>query len=378
MGKNYIHINAGKVKLTKYNRLTGALSTDPADIRVCTETINGISRKRSTETYELPDGNSNYPAGIYAKGMKYDVGIEFSNMTSETLAFMSNAVLQTVSENMKEIIDTGIPAASPYEITALGNVVGTPIILDTNNQPLAKVTSEPGINQYSITPGTTGTKQSMTKAVTTKASTAGTATLTITAAGSVALATGKAVTVNLTAVDVNTNASEIRSALQSDPDISNYFDIGGAAADVTLTRKVAAETESEAFDFALVDAVGAVLGATTPVAGVADVPAKFVFNASNAGAPITLEYDFAATGVEKYVLPENPVIPVIQMEIVHETLSQDKTARYKNNSRISKMQLTGDIAEDLAREHKPSTFNFTAIKPAGKNVVENKKVQIAL
>ena len=376
--KNYIHVNAGKVKMTKYNRLTGALSTDPADIRVCTETIEGITRKRTTETYELPDGNSNYPAGIYEKGIKYDVGINFSNMTSETLAFLSNAILQIVSENMKEIIDAGIPAVSPYEITALGNVVGTPIILDTNNQPLTKVASAPGINQYSITVGTTGTKQAMTKTVTTKASTAGTATVTVTAAGSVALATGKAVTVNLTTVDVATNASEIRSALQSDPDISNYFDIGGIGADVTLTRKVAAATESEAFDFALGTAVAAALGATTPVAGVADVPAKFVFNASNAGAPITLEYDFAATGVEKYVLPENPVIPVIQMEIVHETLSQDKTTRYKNNSKISKMQLTGDIAEDLAREHKPSTLNFTAIKPAGLNVVENKKVQITL
>ncbi len=42
------------------------------------------------------------------------------------------------------------------------------------------------------------------------------------------------------------------------------------------------------------------------------------------------------------------------------------------------MQLTGDVVEDLEREHKPSTLNFTAIKPAGANVVENKKVQIAL
>ena len=214
--------------------------------------------------------------------------------------------------------------------------------------------------------------------ITQAATTAGTATVTIVAVGSPALVTGKTITVNLTAATVDINASEIRSAIQSDSDISSYFDIGGTAADITLTRKIAAATESESFNFALDTAVGAVLGATTPIAGVADIPAKFKFNASNAGAPITLEYDFAATNVEKYVLPENPIIPVIQMEIVHETLSQDKTTRYKNNSRISKMQLTGDIAEDLAKEHKPSTLNFTAVKPAGKNVVENKKVQIAI
>jgi hypothetical protein len=380
MGKNYIHINAGKVKLTKYDRMTGALSTNPADIRVCTETINGITRKMSTETYELPDGNSNYPAGIYEKGVKYEIGVEFSNLTSETLAFLKNAVLQTVSENMKEIVDTGIPSSAPYEIAALGNVTGTPIILDSNNQPFVKVASAPDINQYNITPGTTGTKQSMTKAVTTKASTAGTALITIAAAGSPALSSGKTVTVNLTTVDVATNASEIRSVLQSDPDIANYFDIGGADANanVTLTRKVAAAPESESFDFALGTAVDAVLGDTTAVVGIADVPAKFVFNPSNAGAPVTLEYDFVATGIEKYVVPQNATIPVVQMEIVHETLSQDKTTRYKNNSKISKMQLTGDISEDLAREHKPSTLNFTAIKPAGQNVIENKKVQIAL
>ncbi len=377
MGKNQININAGKVKMTKVDPFTGALSTNPQNIRVCTEVVNSISRKMSVDTYELPDGNSNYVAGVYEKGVKYDLGIEFSNISSETIAFVKNAIIEIVAGIMKEITDTAIPDTAPYEITALGNVTGTPTILDSNNQPFTKVDSNPGINQYSITAGTTGTRQSMTKTVTTKASTAGTATITITAAGSPALASGKAVTVNLSATDAKTNASEIRSVLQADPDITYYFDVGGTDADVVLTRKLAAASESEAFTFALDTAVGAALGTTTSVPGAADVPAKFKFNASNAGAPITLEYDYEAAGIEKYVIPENATIPVIQMEIVHETMSADKTTRYKNNSKISRMQLKGDIDENLAREHKPMTLNFTAIKPAGKNVIENKKVKIS-
>ncbi len=378
MSKDFLAINSGRVILTKYNPQTGALSTDPKDKRICTETCDKITRKKSLKTYEIPDGSSNYPAGSYETGVTYNVGINFTTLNSATLAFLQNAEIKNASGNIKELAAISIPTESPYKIKALGNIVGTPTILDSECNPFAKVEITPSVNQFKVTAGTSGTKQSMTKTVTTKASTAGTATATIIAAGSAALASGKAVTVNLTTVDVNTNASEIRSALKADNDISAYFDIGGTAADVVLTRKSPAAAESEAFNFALVTAVGAVLGTTTSVPGVASTPSEIEFHASDAGKPITTEYVFEAPMIESYDIDENHINPVVQIEIIHETLSKDKMKRYKNNSIISRAQLTGDIDENLARQHESTMLNFLAIKPVGTKVINNKKTEIPL
>lgn len=366
------------VILTKYNPETGALSTDPKDIRICTETCDEISVQTEIQTYEIQNGNSNYPAGIYETGVVHNVGVRFTTINSATLAFLQNAELRIESGLMKELTQTSIPTEAPYEIPALGNVSGDGVVIDSESKRFTKVSSNPGINQYSITPGTTGTRQSMAKSVTAAATTAGTATITITAAGSPALASGKAVVVNLSDTSINANASEIRSALESDPDISGYFDIGGEDSEVILTRKVAADAESEAFSFALGTAEGATMGATTTIPGEPDVPSKFVFNAANKGQPITLSYDFYASGIEAYDIDENAINPVVQIEIIHETMSRDKTKKYKNYSKISRAQLTGNIDIKLARQHDPVTLTFTAIEPVGRKVVKNKKVEIPL
>lgn len=378
MSKDFLAINAGRVIFTKYDPLTGALSTDPKDRRICTETIDGITRSKAITKYDIPDGNSNYPAGSYETGVTYNVGINFTTLNTETLAFLQNSVITKGEGQIREVTQITVPAESPYEVDALGVIVGTPTILDNENNAFAKATGVPGVGQFKVTAGTEGTKQSIAKTVTTATTTAGDANITITAAGHHALVEGKTVTVTLTESDENTNASEIRSVLRADPDISNYFDIGGTNAEVKLTRKVAAETESESFDFELDSAVGAVLGATVAVAGVATVKGKIGFNVADAGRPITLVYDFEADIVESYSVEDNATHPDVQIEIIHETLSVDKTKKYKNNSIVSKATLTGNIDENLARQHVATTLNFSTVKPVGTKVVDNKKTEIPL
>lgn len=378
MSKDFLAINAGRVILTKVDPLTGALSIKPEDRRICTETCDGITRKKTINTYDIPDGNSNYPAGIYEEGVTYAVGINFTTLNTATLAFLQNSELKKGAGTIKELVETMVPTEAPYEIEALGNIVGTPTVLDDESNGFALVTGNPVVNQFKITAGTSGTKQSMTKTVTDAATTAGEATITIKAAGSPTLKDGKAITVNLTASDEATNASEIRSVLLSDVDIVNYFDVSGTGADIVLTKKAVAAAESESFDFALVDAEGAVLGATVAVPGVASTKSKFTFAAADAGKTVFLEYVFEAAEVEAYDIDENHINPTVQIEIIHETLSKDKTKRYKNNSTISRAQLTGDIDENLAKQHAASTLNFTATKPAGTKVVMNKKTEIPL
>lgn len=131
-----------------------------------------------------------------------------------------------------------------------------------------------------------GVKQIMSKTVTTAATTAGTATVTITAPGSVALKTGKAIEVTLTKGTKDENAGEIRDALSADADIAAYFVVGGAAAAITLTRKVAAANETEVFDFALGIAEGAVMSATVDTDGKAD---------KKVGLPIFVNVDDGGT-----------------------------------------------------------------------------------
>lgn len=376
--KNVIKINAGRLKMTKYDPLTGALSTDPKDIRVCTETVQEIQKKKSVGTYELPDGNSDYPMGVYENGVKYDVAVILSDMSSDTMAFLNNAELTQGTKKVKDIQEIIIPEDAPHEVKLLGDVVGIPSVIDKNNFKWGYVTDEPKVNEFKVTAGTPGTKQAMSRTVTTAATTAGTAKVTIKAAGSPALASGKDITVNLTKVDAETNGLEIRTALQSDRDVAAYFDIGGTGAEINLTRKVTAGNEVETFDFALVDAVGAVLDATVPTAGVATIPAKIVFNAANAGVPVVVEYDFNADMVEGYAEKKVALLPVIFMEIVHDTLSSDKTKKYRNNTTLKKMQYTGSFDETYKREHSPETLNFTVVKPDGEDVTDNKKYEIPL
>lgn len=378
MSKNAIKINAGKVKMTKYNLLTGALSTDPKDIRICTETVQEIQKRKSFDTYELPDGNSDYPMGIYEKGVKYDVSLIFSDMSTETIAFLNNAEIKSASGVVKEIANVVVPLASPYEVELIGNVYGTPNVIDTNNFGWGKVTTTPNVNEFKVVDGTLGTKQSMATKVTDAATEAGKVEVTVKASGSPALANGKAIEIDVTNSDVNTNALEIRTALQSDRDVADYFDISGEDANIVLTRKVIAANEVESFVFDNNLVAGIALDTVVPTAGVKTIPAKMVFNAANAGTPITIEYDFNADAIETYLEKKTSLLPILLIEIVHETLSSDKTKKFKNNAIFKRMQYTGSFDETLKREHSPETLLFTTIRPDGDDVVENKKVEIAL
>lgn len=265
MSKDYLAINSGRVIFTKIDPLTGALSTKPEDKRICTETCDGITRSKALNTYEIPDGNSNYPAGIYETGVTYNIGINFTTLNTATLAFLQNSKITNAAGTMKEFVETMIPMEAPYEIEALGKIVGTPTVLDDESVP---------------------------------------------------------------------------------------FD------EAELEEPVAGEFEV--------------------VAGVAPENDKFVFAAADAGKTVFIEYVFEADEVEAYDVDENHVNPVVQIEIIHETLSKDKTKRYKNNSTISRAQLSGNLDENLNKQHAPSTLNFTAIKPAGSKVVMNKKAEIPL
>ena len=266
MSKDFLAINAGRVIFTKFDPLTGALSTDPKDKRICTETIDGITRSKSIQTYDIPDGNSNYPAGTYETGVTYNVGINFTTLNTETLAFLQSAKITKAAGTIKAVIQAVIPFETPYEIVALGKIVGDPTILDSESVSFTKATE----------PATPTAKQ-----------------------------------------------------------------------------------------------FGVVVG-TEPA------PDKIVFNEADKGKPITMEYVFNATEVEGYDIEENAIHPAVQIEIIHETLSVDKTKKYLNNSIVNKATLTGNIDENLAKQHAATTLNFAAIKPNGTKVVRNKKTEIPL
>lgn len=271
MSKDYLAINTGRVILTKVDPLTGALSKKPEDKRICTETCDGITRQKALNTYEIPDGNSNYPAGVYEEGIAYTVGINFTTLNSATLSFLQNSEIKTGKGTIKELVETMIPMEAPFEIEALGKIDGDPTIIDDESKPFTKV---------------------------------------------------------------------------EDPEE------GDPVKPTTNEFKV--------------------------VAGTAPENDKITFAEADAGKTVFIEYVFEADEVESYDVDENHINPTVQIEIIHETLAKDKTKRYKNNSTISRAQLTGNIDENLAKQHAASTLSFQAIKPAGTKVVMNKKTEIPL
>lgn len=130
-----------------------------------------------------------------------------------------------------------------------------------------------------------GTKQAMSKAVTTGASAAGETTVTITAAGSVALADGKDITVALEIGNEAATATAIETALKADDDVKAFFDITRSTATVTLTAKVPADNDDTMdFEFDAGDS-GAAMGDTSHVAGIAD---------KKIGLPIIINADSTA------------------------------------------------------------------------------------
>ena len=260
MSKDYLAINAGRVVFTKFDPDTGALSTMPENKRICTEACDGITRSKTLNTYEIADGNSNYPAGIYDTGMTYAVGINFTTLNADTLAFLQGVAITKGAGKIKEVASIVVPMETPYEVALLGVVDGVPTVLDDESTPF-------------------------TATVTTGA-----------------------------------------------PAVKEF--------------EVASDT--------------------------------IVFNEADAGKPLMIEYTFEAMEVESYDIDENGTHPAVQVEIIHETMSVDKTKKYKNNSIVNKMTLTGNIDENLARQHAPTTLNFNAIKPLGSKVVRNKKTSIPL
>lgn len=378
MSKDYLAINAGRVILTKVDPLTGALSIKPEDKRICTETCDGITRSKALNTYEIPDGNSNYPAGIYETGVAYNIGINFTTLNTATLAFLQNSKITNAAGTIKELVETMIPMEAPYEIEALGKIAGTPTVLDSESNPFAETIGNPVFGEFKVEDGIDGVRQSMSKKVTTAATLAGTVKLNIKAVGSFPLKDGKEIIVDVSSGAKEDNASEVRSVLLSDPDIVSYFEVGGTGDEVILTKRKADANESMAFNFTLGTATTFALGTTTAVAGVASSPSKVVFSQADAGKSVFIEYVFEADEVEAYDVEENHINPTVQIEIIHETLSKDKTKRYKNNSTISRAQLSGNLDENLNKQHAPTTISFTAIKPAGRNVVSNKKAEIPL
>jgi len=265
MSKDYLPINAGRVILTKVDPMTGALSKKPEDKRILTEVCDGITKKKSLKTYEIADGNSNYPAGIYEEGAETIIDIGLNTLNTATLAFLQNAEIKKAAGNMKELTQVMIPMEAPYEINALGKIVGDPTVLDDEDMPFAKATAEPAkTKEFKVTVG-----------------------------------------------------------------------------------------ELEA-------------------------PDKITFSEADAGKTVTIEYVFEATEVESFDEDENPINPVLQIEIIHETLSRDKLNKYKNNSIISRAQLNGDVSESIKKQSGTTTLSFKAIKPAGTKVVMNKKTEIPL
>lgn len=266
MGKDFIPINAGRVILTKVDPLTGALSKKPEDRRILTEVCDSISKKKSLKTYDIPDGNSNYPAATLTEGVEDTIGIGLNTLTDETLAFLQNSKINKAAGTIKEFAPAKIPDVAPYEIKTLGKIVGDPIVLDSEDVPFTKAEGEvePTTKQFKVTAGTL------------------------------------------------------------------------------------------------------------------EEPDKIVFSADDAGKEIFLVYTFEAKEVTSYDEDENPINPVVQIEIIHETLSRDKTKRYKNNSIISRAQLSGDIDQTLKKQAGTTTLNFKTVKPAGSKVVYNKKTEIPL
>ncbi len=150
--KSVIFNKAGKIALTKY--VGGSLTHTPENMCIRNGTVESIQESPTINTQDLPDGNSDWPMGVYDTGNSGQVTVTLSSYQPELYAFLlgtsiEKLVSKSMRQNDEEIL---IPSVSPFTATLkhTPNTNITPIVLGEDSSPFAKVSATPATGQFSI------------------------------------------------------------------------------------------------------------------------------------------------------------------------------------------------------------------------------------
>lgn len=153
-----IHPKAGKITLVQFNA-DGTLSlTDASKYIGANGTVQTIKTSIDVKSSELPDGNSDWPMGVYDTGRDGSIEVTMSSFQPKIYAALMG-VTTTAETNQKMWAaeeEQTIPATAAYTVDLEHAVAagGTIVVLDQSGSPLVSVASGPAANQFTVSSAT--------------------------------------------------------------------------------------------------------------------------------------------------------------------------------------------------------------------------------
>jgi hypothetical protein len=146
-------LKAGKIILFKFNA-DGTLTKTAANASLNNGTVASIGRGRTFNTKELPDGNSQYPMGVYDIGVNDTIVVNMSSFQPAIYAMLTG---EEVKENPSDTMtmvekEITIPDEAPFtvELDPAYNGTGTILAVGTDSTPYTKTDSAPATGEFSV------------------------------------------------------------------------------------------------------------------------------------------------------------------------------------------------------------------------------------
>lgn len=150
LSKTLIFPRGGKIAFVPHNS-DGTVNT--AGMVVNTGVIESIDFKVNINTSDLPDGNSDFPMGVYDTGREGTLGLKFSsyNPIVEALLIGADYEESKASTQMWSVdYEISVPLASPFDVTLpfTPTTNGAMTIVDVVSSPFIPVASSVASGKY--------------------------------------------------------------------------------------------------------------------------------------------------------------------------------------------------------------------------------------
>lgn len=146
-------LKAGKIILFKFNA-DGTLTKNTANASLNNGTVSSISRGRTINTKELPDGNSQYPMGEYDISVGENITVNMSSFQPALYAMLSGEETTDVANDTMTMVEQEItvPDEAPYtvEIDPAYNGTGILLAVGADSTPFSKADSTPATGEFSV------------------------------------------------------------------------------------------------------------------------------------------------------------------------------------------------------------------------------------
>lgn len=155
---NLVFLQAGKIALVRYAS-TGLLDlTDASKFIGGGNTVESIKSSIEVKTEELPDGNADFPMGIYDLGRDGTIEVKMSGYSALLHSALLGVDIESEASQNMWAAEEGhsVPASGAYTYDLDNDVAagGTIVILDNTGSPFVSASSGPAAGQFTVSGNT--------------------------------------------------------------------------------------------------------------------------------------------------------------------------------------------------------------------------------